>query len=92
MTSRKVSKTQLSAITELKNTGGAVIVSDWTTGSGRFTKPRAIPPHCKRIERRAAWLPAWPQRIKRVFRQHPRCQAVIAITNMRAVNALLKQS
>jgi hypothetical protein len=88
----KVTKTQLSMISELKQRGGAVISSRWTTGHGRFTSLRAIPPFCKRIERWAGWFPKYPKRIRDVFKRHPRCKAVIAIVDMRSVNKLLKEA
>jgi len=42
------------------------------------------------VERWAAWFPEYPERIKRMFKLHPRCKAVIAITDMRTANRLLK--
>jgi|18_taG_2_1085343.scaffolds.fasta_scaffold08347_3 hypothetical protein len=86
----KVTKTQLSAIAEIKQQGGAVLTSEWVSGNGRFTTKRAIPPCCERIEKRSSWFPKYPQRIKRKFTKHPRCQALIAITDMRTANRLLK--
>jgi len=91
MVNRKITKSQIEALAELKRRGGAVITSQWANGNGRYTTRRSIPPFCKRIERWAAWFPNYPQRIKRVFRKHPRCEAVIAITNMRAVNKILAE-
>ncbi len=84
----KPNKRQLEAIAQLKSYGGAVITSQWTNGSGRYTTCRAVPPYCERVPRWAAYFQ--PERIKRVFRKHPKCEAVIAITNMRAVNKLLR--
>jgi len=80
-------KKQLEALAELKNRGGAVITSEWTTGRGRFTTPRSIPPFCRRIENWAAFYQV--ARIRRVFRRHPRCRAVVAIVDMRSANRAL---
>ena len=78
---------QLEALAELKNRGGAVITSEWTTGRGRFTTPRSIPPFCRRIENWASFYQA--ARIRKVFRLHPRCRAVVAIVDMRRANRAL---
>ena len=40
----------------------------------------------------AIWPTKVPQRIKQVFKRHPKCEAVIAITNMRAVNKTIQQA
>ena len=86
----KITKPQLESLAYLKQCGGAVLTSEWVNGSGRYTTKRAIPPCCKRVERWAAWFPEYPERIKRMFKLHPRCKAVIAITDMRTANRLLK--
>ena len=80
-------KKQLEALAELKKRGGAVITSEWTTGRGRFTTPRSIPPFCRRIENWAAFYQV--ARIRKVFRLHPRCSAVVAIVDMRRANRAL---
>ena len=33
-------------------------VNVWTSGSGRFTRPRAMPPHCLALDREAAAVAA----------------------------------
>ena len=85
----KITKSQIKALAELKRIGGAVMTSEWTTGSGRYTSLRSIPPFCHRIERWGAWRQ--PERINKVFRKHPRCQAVIAITDMLGANKILRE-
>tara|TARA_R100001594_G_scaffold70765_1_gene105225 strand:- start:2386 stop:2709 length:324 start_codon:yes stop_codon:yes gene_type:complete len=85
----KITKPQIKNIMELKKRGGAVMTSEWTTGSGRHTKRRSVPPYCQRISRFEAHYEKYPKRILSVFEKHPRCEAVIAITNMRRVNALI---
>lgn len=32
---------------------GCVVASEWTIGSGRFTKPKTLPPFVQRFERKA---------------------------------------
>ena len=83
----KTTYTQRYALKNLIDRGGAVMTSDWTTGAGRHTRARAIPPFCKRIFRSEA--ARYPARIKRVFAQHPRCQAVVAITDMRTARLVM---
>tara|TARA_R110002110_G_scaffold166862_2_gene367735 strand:- start:166 stop:447 length:282 start_codon:yes stop_codon:yes gene_type:complete len=87
--SKKVTKTQLAAIRIIKDCGGAVLTSHWTNGNGRYITKRAVPPHCERVTR---YTPNMPKRVTDVFKRHPRCEAVIAITNMRAVNKLFKST
>ena len=83
----KTTYTQRSALKNLMDRGGAVMTSDWTTGAGRHTRARTIPPFCERIFRPEA--ARYPVRIKRVFAQHPRCQAVVAIVDMRTANRVI---
>ena len=80
----KTTYTQRYSLKDLMDRGGAVMTSEWTTGAGRHTRSRTIPPFCERIVRSEA--ARYPARIKRVFAQHPRCQAVVAITDMRTAN------
>ena len=81
-------KTQRAALRDLMQAGGAVITSEWTTGAGKRTTRRTIPPFCQRIKR---WQSkAYPVRIQRLFEKHPRCEAVIAIVDMRAARRTLK--
>ena len=48
-------------------------VSAWTSGSGRFTKPRATPPHCYAVDREAAAVAAATE----FFRANQRRRRVI---------------
>ena len=84
---KKVTKPQLDALRIIKDCGGAVLTSHWTYGNGRYITKRPVPPHCERVTRYTSNM---PKRILNMFKTHPRCEAVIAITNMRAVNKLLK--
>jgi len=76
----KIQRANLAEIYAQPN--GVIIASEWVTGSGRFITKRAIPPHCKRIERRDAHK--YPKRISSIFNALPKVQAVVAIVNMRA--------
>ena len=83
----KITKPQIESIKELKKRGGQVLTSQWVNGHGNYITRRAIPPFSDRIER--SEKSKYPKRIQKLFKQHPKCQAVIAITNMRTVNKLL---
>jgi len=83
-------KSQLGALQELLDAGGAVIGSRWTTGSGKHTSRRTIPPFCSRIPNWFAYNQ--PERIKKVFRRHPKCEYVIAVTDMRKARKALKEA
>ena len=85
----KPTKTQLQSLAELKRLGGAVMTSEWTNGRGRFTSKRAVPPFCDELSR---WsYDRLPKRIRRIFDQHPRCQYVVCITDMRGANRALRE-
>ena len=86
----KPTKTQLKSLAELKRLGGAVMTSHWTNGIGRRTRKRAVPPFCDELSR---WsYERLPKRIRRIFDQHPRCQYVVCITDMRGANRALSES
>ncbi len=58
----KINRRQLGALREFSEKAdkyGALPVDEWTSGKGRFTKPRALPPFCKRFEREAFETWAW---------------------------------
>ena len=57
----------------------AVMSSEWVEGSGKRTRSLELPPFCERIGRGSYSLQ--PQRIKRVFDDHPRCRAVVAVVD-----------
>lgn len=65
--------------------GGATLTSNWTSGSGRHTSKRQIPPLCEMFNVEDAY----PSHVERVFLQHPRAQRVIAIINPDYVRQLL---
>jgi hypothetical protein len=82
----KITKTQLANLQELMRR--AVPTSEWTTGLGRHTKIRAIPPFCGRISRKNA--SEYPLRIQKIFNSRPRVQAVIAVIDMRAAKRAIR--
>ena len=40
---------------------GCVVASDWVSGSGRFAKPKALPPFVRRFERKEYAKTALPK-------------------------------
>ena len=87
-----LNKSRLDSLWDLYKLGGAVMTSEWTTGNySRHISRRAVPAFSRRIERYSDLPRAkLPRRITKVFEAHPRCQAVIAITDMRAAKRALK--
>jgi len=78
----------IQGLRELRSYGGCVIASSWTTGSGKHTNIKTIPPCCKRIER---WERSkYPKRIQDVFEQNPQAKAVVAIVDMWRAKQFLK--
>lgn len=67
---------------------GVVKVSDWTTGSGRHTKRRNIPPYCKEY----SWMDykAAPEHVKNYLDENPRVIKVVAVENLDVVQEILE--
>ena len=90
MRAKRPTRTQILAMCEIRGTKfGAVLSSSWTTGSGRFTKSRAIPPFCQKINREDRGK--YPRRISRMFCENPRCRSIVAVVNMRGANAAINR-
>ena len=97
---RRPNAAQIAALKDLHDLGGAVITSRWITGSGRYTSRRVVPPHCSRIERgghlfavSGKLLPEVAEALPEVaeaFARHPRCEAVVAITDKAEALAALR--
>ena len=83
-----MTRKERNGLRDLAARGGAVMTSEWTTGHSHRTRAREIPPHSEKVS--AYGSRRMPKRIRRVFDAHPRCQFVIAITNMRAANRELR--
>jgi hypothetical protein len=76
----------------LHNYKGVTPSSRWTSGSGRFTSKRALPPHCSEMTPSDALNLGGKtaQATKRMLRAYPKCRKCIAVTNWRAVGKLAK--
>lgn len=72
---------------------GCVPVTEWVSGSGRFTKPKALPPFVERFERKEykGNLPQHdtPERTAyEFFRANPRRKAVLVMDTEAAMRFL----
>jgi len=88
MDSNQYTKTQAAMLAQVKAAGG-IPVSEWTSGMGRYTKRKAIPPHCAAVY--ADTLSAFPKRVHGLKAQRPRVREWVIVADMRAANALLKE-
>ena len=89
----KLTSVQIKNLLELKTRGGVVMTSRWVVGSGSYTSRKAVPPFSKRLEKSLAYL--YPQHftpeVLEVFKKHPRCKAVVAITDKAAADKAINQ-
>ena len=75
----KRTKPQQAAYDCIDGEGGAVLASYWTTGSGRYTKRRAIPPGAAEYWRGDTMA---PEAAKRLLLSHGRAKSVIALYDL----------
>ena len=89
-----MNKTQMDNLRYIHDTcKGVVPSSEWTTGSGRWTSRRAVPPCCERLDmQKACCLPGEVgARARRLHRIRPGLRFVVAITNLRGARRALRQ-
>lgn len=73
---------------------GCVPVTEWVSGSGRFTKPKALPPFVERFEREEYAKTALPKHdtpertAYEFFRANPRRKAVLVMDREAAMRFL----
>ena len=89
---KKPTKTQVRMLEMLMNSGGCVMSSEWVTGCGNFRTKRAVPVFSEDMFlSQACELPGFAGRAARKLRkEHPRCQSVIIVTDIRAARRTLK--
>ena len=91
----KPTKTQILAMREIYDTKFlAVPSSSWTTGSGQYTKSRAVPPFCEKIDRSdlgRKMIDGYPRRIMRMFCENPRCRSIVAVVHARGARAAINR-
>lgn len=100
-------KPQLANLAEILARGGVIPSSDWTSGRGRFTTKRALPPYCERLpahtaqntnyyglsDDSAAGVLRGAVRVafQQLMRRQPATRTVVAVTNLRAANRAVRQ-
>lgn len=72
------------AILELAKLGGAVPVSEWTNGSGRYTTRRSLPEGAREWNRYSTDA---PDAVKVIFESRPRVERVIGLVDVEATKA-----
>lgn len=89
---------QLREFLSAADANGCVPVTDWVSGKGRFTKPRALPPFVTRHERREYRQDQLPphdstERVAmRFFEANPRRRAVLVIDADACLEFLLESA
>lgn len=82
MKSTKTHEKQMRGLFGKMGARGCVPVTEWVGGSGRFTKPKALPPFAERLEREEYAKTALPRHDApertacELFRANPRRKAV----------------
>ena len=85
-------QTDQNALT-IHQAGGAILSSEWTSGTGRFTSRRAVPTGCALIEvfQICKLKGATKRAALRLLRQHPRAQRMVVLIERRRINALARK-
>jgi len=80
----------LSAIHDYR--GGVCPSSEWTNGSGRYITRRTVPPYCQLMTIDEAMdLPGVVGKAaRRLHRERPRVEKVVAVVDLRAARRALK--
>ena len=91
-TAAKPTKTQIKTLRTLLDAGGCIPASSWTNGHGLQTRRRVTPIYAHDLPLEfACGLPGFAaQAAKRVRREHPRCQRVIVVTEIRQARRAVK--
>lgn len=89
---KKPTKTQIRMLDLLMSAGGCVMTSEWVNGCGKYRTKRAVPVFSEDMFlENACELPGFAGRAARkVRKEHPRCQSVIIVTDIRAARRTLK--
>ena len=89
----QVNRAQAEAIYEIYIRGGAVMASEWTSGRGRYTTKRAVPPFCEEVYTISTNKHLKGQAKKtyeNLRKQHPKMKYAIVIRNMRQAKRVLR--
>jgi len=74
--------------TEIEKKGGAVLASQWTTGTGNYIAKRPVPKFCKEIyvELIGTLKGKTAAAAKRLVKAHPRARKLVVVHDRRALN------
>jgi hypothetical protein len=101
----KITLAQARHLSEILSAGGVVAASDWTSGKGKYTTCRAVPPFCQKLimselrDCKALWSDNGAAKLrgevarafKRLLRLRPRLQYIVAVTDLRGARRAVKQ-
>ncbi len=89
---KTLTQSQKNAV-EIYNRGGAILASEWTTGSGRYVSKRPIPNGCKEVSvsDASALRGATGKRVRHLLKMHPRARKLIVVSNRRLVSQWQKE-
>jgi hypothetical protein len=87
-----MTRTEKSAL-QLFNRGGVIPASDWTTGSGGYTKSRAVPAYCSKMNiHQFSWIkktgrlhPKVVQAAETLLQRRPKLQKLVLVHDYDAV-------
>ena len=79
---------QLVEYMELMDDQGCVSVSEWVSGKGRFSSPKALPPFVTRFERGDRQEGKLAQAAQDYFERYPRRKAVLVLDKAQTDDAL----
>lgn len=72
-------KSQLAEFIDMMDERGCVSVSEWVSGSGRFSSPKVLPPFVSRVEKGEPCNDAIAKAARHYFTIHPRRKAVLVL-------------
>tara|TARA_S200002703_G_scaffold2588_1_gene4004 strand:+ start:114 stop:425 length:312 start_codon:yes stop_codon:yes gene_type:complete len=92
---RRLTKPTLDNLRQAFQLGKFIKSSDWTTGKGRWTSRKAVPPYYELV-----YIYDWDKKLnkeaeanlERARKKHPRATKFLVCTNARAVKKTLKEA
>ena len=96
----KINKITIQGVREIVQKGGAVIVSHWTNGSGKFTTRRPIPAFCDTIGlwrgnadfmvEHYEFKGYTAKAVRALMKKHPRASEAVICTDIRGARKAIK--
>ena len=80
--------------TEIFRNGGAILASEWTTGSGNFISKCPVPAGCAEVAVKDAVTMKGEtgKTARRLLKAHPRAQKMIVVADRRLVSKWAKEA